>query len=49
MVEDRPRTEDALLEISGVGARKAADLGAVFLAEIAAFMEESTAKMEADA
>src|SRR5439155_12504561 len=35
MVEARPRTVTDLLHISGIGTRKAADYGEIFLAEIA--------------
>jgi ATP-dependent DNA helicase RecQ len=37
MAATRPRTESALLELKGVGEKKAADLGPLFLARISAF------------
>lgn len=37
MIEQRPRKEIDLLRISGIGARKAAEFGPAFLAEIAAY------------
>ena len=37
MCRQRPHTRDELLEVSGVGERKAADFGEAFLSEIASF------------
>ena len=40
MIEQRPRKEIDLLRISGIGARKAAEFGATFLAEIVTYEDE---------
>ncbi|MED6335164.1 MAG: HRDC domain-containing protein, partial [Planctomycetota bacterium] len=41
MAAARPTDHDGLLDLKGVGEKKAADLGPLFLAEIATFTAES--------
>ena len=44
MCRRRPRTLDELLEVPGIGEKKAEDFGAAFLQAIASFEDEEAAR-----
>ncbi len=48
MAQQQPQTREQFLKISGVGTRKVAQYGDVFLAEIQEFREENGLPVEAD-